>query len=109
MPLPTARFVRLLLIAAVPALTHAESMLNASARPEPVSASARLVFRIVIPQSLAFSVLDQGGARGPALSLEVQLNSGDPLQLAPASLTRLPLVRCNPGAMGQTICTAATP
>jgi hypothetical protein len=86
----------------------ADSTLVASSRATPVSANAHVMFRIVIPQTLAFSVIDQPGAQGPALNLQLQLNN-DEMRLAPASLTRMPLVRCNPGSAGQTVCTAAAP
>jgi hypothetical protein len=89
-------------------LGHADSTLVASARDLPASAGARVMFRIVIPQTLAFSVVDQPGAQSPVLSLNLQLNN-NASRLAPASLTRLPLVRCNPAGAGQTVCTAATP
>jgi hypothetical protein len=93
----------------LPAMTHADSALVASAHGVPATVSAHLMVRIVIPQTLAFSVVQQSGAQGPALNLQVQLNNNDELRLAPASLTRIPLVRCNSAIAGQTVCTAATP
>jgi hypothetical protein len=109
MPFRTAlRSAPILAVLLLAPLALADSTLVASSRATPSSASARLMFRIVIPQTLAFSVVDQPGAAGPALNLQLQLNN-DELRLAPASLTRVPLVRCNPGSAGQTICTAAAP
>ncbi len=92
----------------LPAMARTDSTLATGHRTAPTSANAHLMFRIVIPQTLAFSVIDQPGAQGPALYLQLQLNS-DSTRLAPASLTRMPLVRCNSSTTGQTVCTAASP
>jgi hypothetical protein len=105
---PAPRRAPILLAWLLAPLGHADSTLVASARDVPASANARVLFRIIIPQTLAFSVVDQPGAPSPALNLNLQLNN-PMLRLAPASLTRMPLVRCNPGSTGQTVCTAATP
>jgi hypothetical protein len=104
-PLRTLKYFGLLL----PALVQADAALVTSTRAEPLGASAQLMFRIVIPQTLALSVVDEPGVQTPAVRLQVQLNNNVALRLAPASLTSIPLVRCNPGAAHRTVCTAATP
>jgi hypothetical protein len=83
---------------------------NANSRMTPAVARAHAMFNAFVPQSLTLSVVNPPGAAGPAVGvqLQLQLNNND-MRLAPASLTRIPLVRCNPAAGGQIVCTAASP
>jgi len=72
-----------------------------------LGASAQVRFKIVIPETLAFSVTRTGSGQ-PKLAVGVRVTDNG-RHLIPVSLGKTPLVRCAADAAGQTTCTASTP